>query len=205
MESLSRLDTGLSGLCLLYEASTDPPASVRHRFTGLVLGHINSSLENSVEVVLRTEKHRRWGKGTTLSTDETEEESTYKVNLKVAETSSIVGQRDGEEEVLTLSTIQIDVLDNLSGIGSLLTYAIRKQLNLRVVGDRFSNKEYVKLPRSIRNRIKQKICLGCTAISYGGKDYETPIPDKWKAGYWATFLQNADTPAASHLTAPTDR
>eukprot|EP00977_Amphora_coffeiformis_P007370 scaffold1595_cov171-Amphora_coffeaeformis.AAC.11 len=199
MESLTRLDTGLSGLCLLYEASSDPPAPVRHRFTGLVLGRMASSLGNSLELVLNTEQHRRWGKGIASLNErnEMEEESAHIVDLRVTEISSIVGHKDGEDEVLTLSTIQIDVAENLSGIGSLLTYALRKQLDLRVVGDRFSNKEYVKLPRSIRNRIKQKICLGCSAISYDGKEYEYPIPDKWKAGYWATFLQNADTPASS--------
>lgn len=205
MESLTRLDTGLSGLCLLYEVSSNPrTCSVRHCFTGLVVGHVESSWRNGVELWLKTDRRRRWGKGPTTDIDQSdkvdEEESTYRVKLRVTESSLIAGKSDGEEEVLNLSTIRVDVADNLSGIGSLLTYALRKQLNLRVVGDRFSNKEYVKLPRSIRNRIKQKICLGCSAITFDGKEYEYPVPDKWKANYWAAFLENANAASSRDLT-----
>jgi hypothetical protein len=73
---------------------------------------------------------------------------------------------------------------------------LRTQLKLRVVGDRFSNREYAKLPRPMRNRIKQKICLGCTAMSYNGDEWLRPVPDKWYAAFWDDFMKKSDHEAS---------
>ena len=190
MESYTRLDTGLSGLCVVHEVFSSPPASVQHHFTALVMGDLPSS-PNPLDLRLLPEKYRRWSKATE---DHVKDASTEegcpnsKAVMHILESCSIDVQGGNADESLTLSTIQLDVVDNLSCIGSLMSFALRKQFDLRVVGDRFSSKEYVKLPRSIRNRIKQKICLGCTSITLDGRVIEHNIPVKWKAKYWQGFL-----------------
>ena len=201
MESLTRLDTGLSGLCLLYKAALpNPITSVRHRFTALVLGNMKDSWSNTtssstLELLLEPDKQRRWGNGSANCAAETDEKQQQpcKVDMRILESLTMnLPQGGADDTKLTMSTIQIDVMDLHSSIGSLLSFALRKQYNLRVVGDRFSNKEYAKLPRSIRNRIKQKICLGCTGIFVNGNEIQCPIPDKWMANVWNQFLQNAE-------------
>jgi 23S rRNA-/tRNA-specific pseudouridylate synthase/tRNA1(Val) A37 N6-methylase TrmN6 len=186
IESVSRLDTGVSGLCLLHTGDSLPAQSTtRHRFIALVLGEVATLVgKKACSLVLHNERHRRWKKRKTISYEEKEEKSEYTVSLCVIETETLARQQ------VTLSTIQIDVSHDLSSIGSLLTYALRTQYQLAVVGDRFSRREYSNLPRSIRNRIKQKICLGCTSISHNGRCFEIPVPDKWRAKYWRGFLQN---------------
>ena len=184
VESLTRLDTGLSGLCLLHAADSCPASHTVHHFTGLVMGELPPIHAERMELLLHVDKQRKWKRKTN-----DDEQQTYRVQFCVTSTGVVPVGDKGQH--VTLSTIQLDVLENLSGIGSLLAYALRKQCDLRIVGDRFSNKEYMVLPRSIRNRLKAKICLGCTAITYHGRKYEYPIPDKWRTDYWMTFLNNA--------------
>ena len=198
-ESLTKLDTGLSGLCLLVEGTASNTLECpRHQFTALVLGEVNTLWENEgAELHLQTEKCRRKTskKTSTQDSQKIEQERTYKATFRVIETCSIDVQNSGKEGNVVLSTIEMSVADSLSGIGSMLTYALRKQFDLRVIGDRFSNREYGQLPRPMRNRIKQKICLGCTAISFGQHVFEAPVPDKWKASYWFDFLRRDGLPA----------
>ena len=195
-ESVSRLDTGLTGLCLLHDQTVEPPAPVRHRFTSLVMGEVHDSFWTGVDIVCKTEKLRRWRKGADKGSRKTDEgESQPRAKLRVIQTCS-VKTSESDEDNIVLSTVEIDITQNLSGIGSILTYNLRTQLKLRVVGDRFSNREYAKLPRPMRNRIKQKICLGCTAMSYNGDEWLRPVPDKWYAAFWDDFMKKSDHEAS---------
>jgi ribosomal 50S subunit-recycling heat shock protein len=190
-DSVSRLDTGLSGLCLLHDQTMEPPAPVRHQFTALVMGDVQDAFWAGVDIVLRTEKLRRWRKGADEGSQKADENAAQPTaHLRVVETCSIKTSESDDDNVV-LSTVEIEITKNLSGIGSLLTHNLRTQLDLRVAGDRFSSREYVKLPRAIRNRIKQKICLGCTAISYQGDEWRRPVPDKWCAVFWDNFMQRS--------------
>eukprot|EP00536_Pseudo-nitzschia_multiseries_P013872 jgi/Psemu1/36760/gm1.36760_g len=70
-----------------------------------------------------------------------------------------------------------------------------------VVGDSFCKHEYSGLKRSIRNRIKDKLCIGCfrVEVTVGERWHdaanasakhtiEVPTPDKLSARYWERFL-----------------
>jgi hypothetical protein len=85
-------------------------------------------------------------------------------------------------------------------------YYLRRN-NYSIVGDRMAVQEYNTLPRAVRNRIKQRLCLGCTGVrvnvamknnvdsSKQSSDqcFETnhPIPSKWSALHWQEFCSNS--------------
>jgi len=71
-----------------------------------------------------------------------------------------------------------------------------------VVGDSFCKHEYSNLKRSIRNRLKNKLCIGCYKVeiiilknddndeqeSITKHTIELPPPDKLSARFWKKFL-----------------
>jgi hypothetical protein len=53
-----------------------------------------------------------------------------------------------------------------------------------VVGDNYCRQEYLKMKRSIRNRIKDKLCMGCYQIQVDGVEISQDVPEKLLASFW---------------------
>ena len=62
------------------------------------------------------------------------------------------------------------------------------------VGDKYCKQEYLKLKRSIRNRIKDKLCVGCYQVDLDGQRVQMPRPDKLSANYWETNFHHDPRP-----------
>jgi hypothetical protein len=120
-----------------------------------------------------------------------------------------------------LSTVTISTTSKSSGLAQTISYFLRTSITSSssghahpIVGDRMAAQEYISLPRSMRNRLKQRLCFGCTSVgmninstndhdvndpSFVHKNgsllqlqpfqYETeiPVPTKWSAAYWQDF------------------
>jgi hypothetical protein len=112
----------------------------------------------------------------------------------------------------TLSTVEVTTSEPSSG--SICNFF--RQVGFPVVGDKFCKQEYSNLKRSIRNRIKNKLCIGCfkieiTIIRCENKNenddndddddddekmitkhvIESPSLDKLSALFWGQFLQHS--------------
>jgi hypothetical protein len=77
-----------------------------------------------------------------------------------------------------MTTLQIVTSDPSSGS---ICHLLR-QLGFPVVGDAFSKREYYTLKRSIRNRLKDKLCIGCFKVDidqrYGDDNETTQRPQQ---------------------------
>lgn len=115
---------------------------------------------------------------------------------------------------LALSTLKISTGCVVSGLCRAICLFLRKQ-RYPVVGDHQCQKEYIALPRSIRNRIKKKLCLGCykvnidaTMVGHKKADKNKrkitearplsfhwvssmAIPDRLRATHWQEHWENA--------------
>jgi 23S rRNA-/tRNA-specific pseudouridylate synthase len=100
-------------------------------------------------------------------------------------------QRSGVSPGISLSTVCIE-----TGFPSAATVChMMRKLGYPVVGDTNCRREYLELKRSIRNRIKNRICLVSYQVSFKDFNSETtiqvprtlpPIPDKLSAEHWET-------------------
>ena len=109
---------------------------------------------------------------------------------------------------LELSTVTIR--GSYASANSISAYL--RQLGYPVVGDRYCRREYLSLKRSIRNRIKDKLCLGCyqivlslpqTVQQKGGEEplettmrdngmiVSVDVPEKLSALYWQAHVEQS--------------
>lgn len=194
---LSKLEKGCSGLCLLQqiqlpnEQHLSNNFEIIHTFTALVHGHAPDQWTSGVTISLAFDGIRRWKRlvdcrddGGPLPKEE------ISVRIKCVERTNSVA----ESNVPALSTLRISTKSTASKLVQTVAYFLRKTANHPIVGDRVAVQEYLSLPRSMRNRIKQRFCIGCTRINVlitdAGQEYEevSPIPGKWSAWHWRDFL-----------------
>jgi hypothetical protein len=143
----------------------------------LVHGHVPREWQTGVTVQLPVDAMRRWKKKP--KTNDTTTRSMHSAKLVVLE------QTTGQP---ALSTIMIHTNLTTPGIAGTVSYYLRKVTNHAVVGDRFAGQEYLTLPRYMRNRIKQKVCLGCIRVETATFSTQVPLPSKWSASYWQEQL-----------------
>ena len=147
-------------------------------------------------------KMRRWYM-TIRCVERTNQEETQKQD----------GNNSQQPSTPELCTLKITTSCPISGLCRAICLYLRK-VHHPVVGDRKCQREYITLPRSIRNRIKKKLCLGCfqvnidAKISVVSKDCDAgggpnqadhkhcwtssvDIPDKLSAQYWQQHCDNA--------------
>jgi hypothetical protein len=121
-------------------------------------------------------------------------------------------QRKNITKTTTLSTVEVITSEPSSG--SICNFF--RHEGFPVVGDKFCKQEYSNLKRSIRNRIKNKLCMGCfkieiTIIRCENKNkndfddddddekiitnhvIESPSLDKLSARFWEQFLHSGGT------------
>lgn len=214
-QSLSKLDKGCSGLCILRAVQQQRPDSniqlcdltvITHTFTALVHGHVPEEWKLGVTIHLPMDGVRRWkNRAVECSTDE-QSSTTEQCRVRlfcVEQTHEIVSNIQNMHTIPALSTIAIATESRSSKLAQVIAYYLRKSAGHPIVGDRIAVQEYLSLPRSMRNRIKQRFCFGCTAVKLQTIDknddqsHETlnPIPDRWSADYW----QNFSIKPATHL------
>jgi 23S rRNA-/tRNA-specific pseudouridylate synthase len=197
---LSKLDKGTSGLCVLHprqeSALSEDLArnciTMSHTFSALVHGHVDKDWKLGVWVRLPFDGFRRWKKrpsdenNTSVCSMKENDDLVHIVLLE--ETVS-----NDDSRVPKLSTISITTRSTSSRLAQTFAYYLRKATNNPIVGDRIAVQEYLSLPRSMRNRIKQRFCIGCTAVRVENRstrelnEHVCPIPDKWSARYWLEF------------------
>ena len=149
-------------------------------------------------------------------------------------------EKTTDATVPALSTLCAETTRTVSGIATVITHGLRHHASkktvtndrkgdhgndddgddeetteegYRVVGDRFSrHMDSQRLPRSMRYRLKNKLCMACTSVEAYAKGrlgiepqrghlqspaqrfkYSRPIPDKWKALFWQEFLLKGST------------
>jgi hypothetical protein len=160
-KSLSKLDTGCSGLCVLQkEENSNESFSIRHTFTALLHGHVPLEwIAGEVSVELPMDATRRWRK---RALDESEKCSVANKTTAQARCSEQTDS-DSSQGIPKLSTVTISTDSEASGLGSVICFYLRKA-GYPVVGDRFAGTEYLSLPRPMRNRIKHRLSIGCTRV-----------------------------------------
>ena len=195
-KAVSKLDTGCAGLCVLKRDGV--AVEVSHVFTALVHGHVPDSW-NGLSLQLPIESMRRWRKG-----GNTERlDGSYVETLVHEMTAQAIGdsaeifvlaQTQSENETLALSTVQISTSSNAGGLCNAISFLLRKRGH-SVVNDRLCRREYLTLPRSIRNLIKNRLCIGCYEVRMGvGSDEQVttvtiPVPHRLHATHWQKYCE----------------
>lgn len=203
----TKLDTGTSGLCVLQlknDAQTMPDLTITQTFVALVHGHANEwtvgdSDHKDFEVSIPLHALRRWKKRQKQEGPSDKDGSPAEIRLLERTSSVDKVDSDAVRRVPALSTIQIRTAACVTGLASVVSYFLRKS-GYPVVGDRFAKREYLTLPRSVRNRLKQRLCLQCTEVeivSSAGSTVkvrlEEWIAEKWSARYWDQHCRKTGT------------
>ena len=200
-KSLSKLDTGCSGLCVLQKDKiSNQRQTIHHIFTALVHGHVPSEWkEGTVDIDLPMDGMRRWRKRPLSETAEHDDSPKTAIvsNIQCPEQTDF----NSTNGVPELSTVIVSTDSSVSGLGSTICFYLRKAGH-PVVGDRFAGTEYLSLPRPMRNRIKHRLSIGCTRVECRTLNAfaEDSTPEKWKASYWQQF--GAASSALTTVTVP---
>ena len=235
---ISSLETSCSGLCVLVQTtiggskcvpnhgsslfnSGKARISVLHTLTVLVHGRLVRDewfLFRKVSLVLegkwRQKKKNKKRKHALESLSKAQQEEEFRDKAK-----NVVPARIEFKESFAISETNSPSHDNNTGLstlevataepssGSICHYF--RQVGFPVVGDTFCKQEYSKLKRSIRNRIKNKLCMGCFRVDVsiteetdGAEEASTtthrieiPSPNKLSATFWEKFLCDEAPPA----------
>jgi hypothetical protein len=193
-KSLSKLDTGFSGLCVLQKEennNSNELFSIRHTFTALVHGHVPMEwIAGEVTVELPVDGMRRWRKRPRTDSENSSPPDKTTAQVRCLEQTNT----DSRHVIPKLSTVTVATDSKASGLGGLICFYLRKA-GYPVVGDRFAGTEYLSLPRSMRNRIKHRLSIGCTSVECHEPVHvaEETAPEKWQAKYWQEFGETSCT------------
>jgi hypothetical protein len=128
--------------------------------------------------------------------------------LSFEDTASTADKTLNKEPVL--STVQVITSDPSSS--SLCQFF--RQLGFPIVGDTFCRQEYWTLKRSIRNRLKDKLCIGCYKVEITSRGQavdecesnvvvvERDVPEKLSAKFWERFVQAENSNSGSPVADP---
>lgn len=222
--SLSSLETSCPGLCVMIPAHESLPKpsdscfkdgtlymSVSHTMTALVHGPLTREMipfgcpaELELEAKWRNKKRKHALEEPSSESQQVGPNDAIKkvpamVDLKEYFVESQKKESDSEIQTTALSTVEIAT--DFPSSSAICRWF--REIKKPVVGDSFCKQEYSKLQRSIRNRIKNKLCIGCFRVSIfliGAPNLpkdapiiELPIPDKLSAKYWERFLSKGST------------
>jgi hypothetical protein len=229
---LSSLETSCSGLCVLLVNTTDNEIksttsqsqnscsegnmSVMHTLTVLVHGKLPRDVwfpsriaSLTLEAKWRQKKKNKKRKHELESLSKPQEKEKFqnemiqkasvRAEIKFEESGTIIEKNSpGHNNTTGLSTMQVVTQEPSSS--SICHYF--RQEGFPVVGDAFCKQEYLKLKRSIRNRLKNKLCIGCFRVEIKIAEaknewkeimtshvVEMPSPNKLSAIFWENFLK----------------
>ena len=264
-KSLSKLDKGCGGLCVVVMQQQSPESSastpiqeltfrIQHTYTALVYGNnFPPEWKTGASILLPVYGLRRWknrkrqapmatrtngkssdcgrcngsinnlvddvdDKSCSSNDDDIEEidatlshannySNEMEATITVMEQTQTVGESNTSDHIPPLSTISIATTSTVSGLAQTIAYYLRRH-SCSIVGDRMAIQEYNTLPRAVRNRIKQRLCLGCTGVrvemplqrnddtsssQLHVKMFESKhlIPVKWSALHWQEFCSKS--------------
>jgi len=187
-KSMSKLDTGCAGLCVmmaeycnagensntrLYEQIL---GDINYHFTACVHGVVPPEWDDGVYIRINT-RTRRWTNkrndeevapdGHDKSSSTTDDEFILDISKKPSSKGDWIFVRckdrfaDSElNESVNLSTVIIKSSFDSGRLSNLLCFILRKA-GFPVVNDRFCKREHYILPRVMRNILKTKLCIGC--------------------------------------------
>jgi hypothetical protein len=207
--SLTHMDTGCLGLCALSKSEEieTTQCRIQHVISALVHGTVPDSWCNS-PLQVRIPIQRQWKRKKRKRTDQAQQSiplssGTEAPSPFVSVEENFEGGDVEEGEIMDLHCTERS--SNMSGDLALSTLSLRvatpsssslclylRKQGYPVVGDRFCRREYLSLKRSIRNRLKDKLCVGCfqLELSHAGGDDDNlvvvskDIPDKFSARFW---------------------
>jgi 23S rRNA-/tRNA-specific pseudouridylate synthase len=181
--SLSKMTTGCAGLVVLQPARTfSGQMVVEHIFTALVHGCVEWT-EKSFDAVI--EGARLWKKRPSqeMSADESSYDGDRDSNQEAAADTMVHVLCTEQCRDPPLSTLVLTCLPSVRADS--ISYTLRTKLGHAVVNDRFAKSEYLSLPRSIRNLIKNRFCMGCFAVRLSGEaEITKPVPERLSAHRW---------------------
>jgi 23S rRNA-/tRNA-specific pseudouridylate synthase len=209
--SLSRLDTACPGLCVVTtqdeRIATSLP-SIRHSLTALVHGRVpeewsSSSPQKEVSIPMQAKwKKKRKHSGDAAAAVVEHHETVQLIPMERTTTTAATDDNNNnnnnnksnntskEIDNASLSTLCMVVTGTMASSASSLCRFLRQE-GFPVVGDQYCRQEYLKLKRSIRNRIKNKLCIGCYQVEVNGVTVvQKAIPDKLSATFWEQHYLN---------------
>eukprot|EP00533_Pseudo-nitzschia_delicatissima_P016193 CAMPEP_0197265084 /NCGR_PEP_ID=MMETSP1432-20130617/2186_1 /TAXON_ID=44447 /ORGANISM="Pseudo-nitzschia delicatissima, Strain UNC1205" /LENGTH=524 /DNA_ID=CAMNT_0042729793 /DNA_START=162 /DNA_END=1736 /DNA_ORIENTATION=- len=184
---ISSLETSCSGLCVLVTGKNATGISVLHTMTVLVHGKLAQDQcwvpPRDVKLVVEAKWRKKKKRKLAAETQPEEEVEQQTVPARI-DLQDICG-----DSSCPLSTVTVATREPCSS--SICHYF--RQASYPVVGDSFCKHEYAKLKRSIRNRIKNKLCMGCYRVDITVNNEESTTiqissPDKLSAAHWERFL-----------------
>jgi len=225
---ISSLETSCSGLCVLahtncnetesasqfHDNSIDEKFSILHTLTVLVHGIPTSDDWFSSRTALlaseakwRQKKRNKKRKLVEERSSEPQEETETKNTIQKFVTAEVMVKEsrsltDGKSSGKSIGLSTLQVVTHETSTSSIRHY-FRKE-GFPIVGDAFCKQEYLKLKRSIRNRVKNKLCIGCFRVEIKITKQkmeethvvEVPYPNKLSATFWETFVkEETPTPA----------
>jgi hypothetical protein len=187
--SMSKLETSCPGLCVATQEGVPTqqiPLSIRHVLTALVHGRVPEDWlprrQVAISIIAKWKKKKQKHNHDDSIEEEQQQETIELVPL---------------ERTKDLSTVSI-VIAGTPSASSLCRFF--RQEGYPVVGDHHCRQEYMTLKRSIRNRIKDKLCIGCYQVELdvdnngNETNVQKEIPTKLSAEYWETNFGNKDLP-----------
>eukprot|EP00980_Cylindrotheca_fusiformis_P000659 scaffold160_cov136-Cylindrotheca_fusiformis.AAC.6 len=177
--SLSPLETSCAGLCALVQTGHEgSPPVVVHSMTALIYGKLPDYWYPFKEVTINVEP--KWKKR-----KHSENAAVNRELLKLFPVATTKMQKDH----VPMTTLRIETYYPCS---SSLCRFLRLE-GFGVVGDSFCRKEYLQLKRSIRNRIKDKLCIGCYEIQVDGVLVSHEVPQKLLASFWDAHYEHGES------------
>ena len=213
---MSKLDTGCAGLCVLAVSATKiaekDVSSVKVLYTFDVLVHgapPEHWKASGIYAQVPLEGLRQWKRQKTNQQQSTGDNPPDALSSIVTSQSTL--DLDGALYIQCSDSLQIDEqhISTLkvqsrfdSGrLANVISYVLRK-LGYPVVNDRFGKREYLALPRRMKNIIKQKVCIGCFALvvtDYEGVSSTVSIDShkRTQCSFWRETLHDAEQKSAS--------
>lgn len=218
-ESLSKLDASCSGLCVLMShnalaAHSDSAPKIQHFLLALVHGRVPDdwlrSHQLSVDVQPKwKQKKRKHGAGENDMEETSQLDSSTTIQIVPLERTTTTSGATSSSSSSSTSLSTVCIQTEYPSAASVCQWMRRE--GYPVVGDMNCRREYLQLKRSIRNRIKNKLCLICYRVEW----YDTsqaswiqipaekspPIPEKLSAKYWETHFGDASVEASQPQSA----
>ncbi|GFH52190.1 hypothetical protein CTEN210_08666 [Chaetoceros tenuissimus] len=207
-QSISKLDTGCSGLCPVIVSSGKlgdlslKSVKVSYSFTVLVHGNVPKAWKNGVYCSIPKNGVRKWKRLKTEeemnAVDSNDEPDRFEVmsdELDLADALFITFSDnfqvlEGDENTM-ISTLTVKSSHDDGRIASVISFLLRK-LGFPVVNDRFCKRELSLLPRRMKNILKQKICIECNHVNveYEGTNHSIEIEPhrRTQCSFWREIM-----------------
>lgn len=207
-QSISKLDTGCSGLCPVIVSSRKLgdlsliPVKVSYTFTVLVIGNVPKTWKKGVYCSIPKNGVRKWKRQKTdeekNAVDSNNDSDRIEVMsdeldladalfIKYSDTFQVL---EGDENTM-ISTLAVKSSHDDGRIASVISFLLRK-LGFPVVNDRFCKRELSFLPRRMKNILKQKLCIECNHVNieYEGANHSIEIEPhrRTQCSFWREIM-----------------